>query len=65
MISIGTNGRLLILEVWEYFLSIETKVMMITAALKQKKHDYTVEVRTKKGTVGAGWWRDRGFRMPR
>ena len=29
MISIGTNERLLILDVWEYFLSIETKVMMI------------------------------------
>lgn len=26
MISIGTNERLLILEVWEYFLIIETKV---------------------------------------
>jgi hypothetical protein len=57
MISIGTNERLLILEVWEYFLSIETKVMMIMAMIKATLEAPTT--RSVRTTVGAGWWRGR------
>ena len=55
---IGTNERQLILEVWEYLLSIETKVMMPNehgndqGNTRSKKSTNCTEVRTKVGSGG-------------
>lgn len=55
---IDTNERQLILEVWEYLLSIETKVMMPNehgndqGNTRSKKSTNCTEVRTKVGGGG-------------
>jgi len=67
MISISTNERLLILEVWEYLRSIETKVIMAMtqATLDAKNHQLHRDKPMQAEQKRAQWGRGGGFRMPR